>query len=79
MRNFKSQNILCVEAELRDLKSKLLYGSGTAKLQVVLNLLYGSGLHNYQATVFSLCGSRIVPFQSSKSHYSVCGSRTAEL
>ena len=32
MRNFKSQNILCAEAELRDLKSKLLYGSGTAKL-----------------------------------------------
>ena len=27
----KSQNILCAEAELRDLKSKLLYGSGTAK------------------------------------------------
>ena len=35
--------ILCAEAELRDLKSKLLYGSGTAKLQVILNLLYGSG------------------------------------
>ena len=32
MRNFKSQNILCAEAELRDLKSKLLHGSGTAKL-----------------------------------------------
>ena len=37
------QNILCAEAELRDLKSKLLYGSRTAKLQVILNLLYGSG------------------------------------
>ena len=36
--NFKSQNILRAEVELRDLKSKLLYGSGTAKLQVVLNL-----------------------------------------
>ena len=43
LRNFKSQDILCAEAELRDLKSKLLYGSGTVKLQVVLNLLYGSG------------------------------------
>ena len=43
MRNFKSQDILCAEAELRDLKSKLWYGSEPAKLQVVLNLLYGSG------------------------------------
>ena len=36
LRNFKSQNILCAEAEVRDFMSKLLYGSGTAKLQVVL-------------------------------------------
>ena len=28
---------------MRDLKPKLLYGSGTAKLQVLLNLLYLSG------------------------------------
>ena len=33
LRNFKLQNILCAEADLLDLKSKLLYGSGTAKLQ----------------------------------------------
>ena len=43
-RNFKSQDILCAESELPDLKSKLLYVSETAKLQVVLNLLYGSGI-----------------------------------
>ena len=59
--------MLCAEAELRDLKSKLLYGSETAKLQVVLNCMKAE-LRNFQATVFSLCGSGIAPFQSFKSH-----------
>ena len=33
LRNFKSQIVLRAKAELRDVKSKLLYGSGTAKRQ----------------------------------------------
>ena len=54
-------------AELRDLKSKLLYESGTAKLQVVIYYMEAE-LRNFQATVFSLCGSGTAPFQSSMSY-----------
>ena len=65
-RNFKSQDILCAEAELRDLKSQ--------------SSCMEAELRNFQVTVFSLCGSGIAPFQSSQvTHYSVCGSGTAEL
>ena len=38
----ETAELFCAEAELRDLNSKLWYGSETAKPQVVLNLLYGS-------------------------------------
>ena len=62
------------EAELRNLKSKLLYGSGTAKLQVV-NLLYGSGTASLPSHSIFLVRKRncdISEFQVT--HYFVCGS-----
>ena len=65
LQNFKSQNILCAEAEQRDLKSKLLYGSGTAKLPSHSSFLVrkrNCAISEHQVT-----------------HYSVCGSGTAEL
>ena len=40
---FKSHNILCAKAELLDLKSKLLCGSGTAERQVAVYFQCGSG------------------------------------
>ena len=43
LQNFKSHNILCVKAELRDLKPKLLCGSGTAERPVAVYFLCGSG------------------------------------
>ena len=43
LQNFKSHNILCARAELRDLKPKPLCGSGTAELQVAVYFLCGSG------------------------------------
>ena len=43
LHNFKSGNILCAKAELRDLKPKLLFGSGTAERQVAVYFLCGSG------------------------------------
>ena len=36
-------DILCAKAELRDLKRKLLCGSGTAERQVAVYFLFGSG------------------------------------
>ena len=42
LQNFKSHNILCAKAELRDLKPKLLCGSGTAERQVAVYVLCGS-------------------------------------
>ena len=80
LRNFKSQNILCVEAELRDLKSKLLYGSGTTKLQVVPNLLYGSGTAWLPShSIFLVRKRNCAISELQVTHYSVCGSWTAEL
>ena len=70
-RNFKSQDILCAEAKLRDLKVKALVWKRNCET---------SSRTNFQVTVFSLCGSGIAPFQSSQvTHYSVCGTGTAEL
>ena len=43
LQNFKSHNILCAKAELRDLKPKLLCGSGTTERQVAVYFLCGSG------------------------------------
>ena len=43
LQNFKSHNILCAKAELRDLKPKLLCGSGTPERQVAVYFLCGSG------------------------------------
>ena len=68
LRNFQSQDILCVEAELRDLKSKLLYGSGLRNFKSYLIYCMEAELRDFRATVFSLCGSGIASFQSSKSH-----------
>ena len=39
LQNFKSHNILCAKAELRDLKPKLLCRSGTAERQVEVHFL----------------------------------------
>ena len=50
LQNFKSYNILCAKTELRDLKPKLLCGSGTAERQVAVYFLCGSeitGLPNF--------------------------------
>ena len=65
LRNFKPQNILCAEAELRDIKSKLLYGSGTAKLP--------------SHSVFLVRKRNCAISELQVTHYSVCGSGTAEL
>ena len=43
LQNFKSHDILCAKAELRDLRPKLLCGSGTAERQVAVYFLWGSG------------------------------------
>ena len=42
-RTMSSRNILCANAELRDLKPKLLCGSGSAERQVAVYFLCGSG------------------------------------
>ena len=43
LQNFKSHNILCAKAELRDMKPRLLLGSATAERQVAVYFLCGSG------------------------------------
>ena len=43
VQNSKSHTIPCAKAELRDLKPKLLCGSGTAERQVAVYFLCGSG------------------------------------
>ena len=66
--------------ELRDLKSKLLYGSGTAKLQVVLNLLYGNGTAYLPSHSIFLVRKRNCSISELQvTHFSVCESGTAEL
>ena len=79
MGNFKSQNILCAEAELRDLKSKLLYGRGTAKLP-------SHSISELQVTLFCMrkrnFKSQYIPcaeVELQAKEYSMCGSGTAEL
>ena len=80
-RNFKSQDILCAEAELRDLKVKTLVWKRNCETSSRTKFYcMEAELRNFQVTVFSLCGSGIAPFQSSQvTHYSVYGSGTAEL
>ena len=65
MGNFKSQNTFCTEAELLDLKSMLLYGSGTAKLPS----------HKY----VPCAEAELRHFRAPNTHYSVCGSGTLSL
>ena len=43
LQNFKSHNILCAKAELRDMEPKLLCGSGTAERRVAIYFLCRSG------------------------------------
>ena len=43
LQKFKSQNIMCAKAEMRDLKPKILCGSGTAELQIAVYFMCGSG------------------------------------
>ena len=59
---------LCAKAELRDLKPKLLCGSGTAERQVAVYFLRGRELWNFQALF--LCSE--AEFQTFKSHNILC-------
>ena len=43
LQNFKSHNIPCAKVELRDLKPKLLCGSGTAERHVAVYFSCGCG------------------------------------
>ena len=69
-----------MEGELRDLKSKLLYGSGTAQHQVVQNLLYGSGTAELPShSIFIVRKWNCVISEIQVSVYSLCGGGTAEI
>ena len=69
-------DILCATAELRDLKPKLLCGSGTAERQVAVYFLCGSGTTELPSII--PCAE--AELQTLKSHkYSMCGRGTAEL
>ena len=62
------------------LKVKALVWKGTAKLQVVLNLLYGSGTAYLPSHSIFLVWKRNCDISELQvTHYSVCGSGTAEL
>ena len=60
-------DILCAKAELRDLKQKFLYGSGTAERQVAVYFLCGSG-----TTELPNIPCAEVEFQTFKSHNILC-------
>ena len=59
---------LCAKAELRDLKPKLLCGSGTAEGQVAVNFLCGSGTTELPNII--PCAE--AELQSLKSHNILC-------
>ena len=62
LRNFKSQNILCAEAELQ-IVVYALCGSGNAEFQVTVYSLRGGGTSELQATDYSVCGGRTAELQ----------------
>ena len=66
---------LYAKAELRDLKPKLLCGSGTTERKVAVYFLCGSGTTDFQALF--LVRSGIADLKVTQ--YSMCGSGTAEL
>ena len=69
-------DILCAKAELRDLKPKLLCGSGTAERQVAVNFLCGSGTTELPSII--PCAE--AELQTLNSHNILCAGRgTAEL
>ena len=72
LQKFKSDNIPCAKAELRDLKPNLLCGSGTAERQVAVYVLLEAELRNFQA-LFLVRKRNIRPWNL-KSQYS--GDRT---
>ena len=49
LQNFKSHNILCAKAELRDLTPNLLCGSGTAERQAAVFFCVEAELRDFQA------------------------------
>ena len=61
LRNFKSQNILCAEAELQ-IVVYALCGTGNAEFQVTVYSLRGSGTL-LQVTDYSVCGGRTAELQ----------------
>ena len=72
-RNFKSQAILCAEAELQDLKVKALVWKRNCETSSRTKFI---GWKRNCVT----SKSQYFPFQSSQvTHYSVCGTGTAEL
>ena len=71
-----TSDILCAKAELRDLKPKLLCGSGTAERQVAVYFLCGSGTTELPSII--PCAE--AELQTLKSHnILMCGGGTAEL
>ena len=68
LQNFKSNNILCAKAVLRDLKPKLLCGRGTAERQVGVYFLCRSGTTELP----SIIRCTEAEYQSLKSHNILC-------